>query len=204
MQPIRHDRYQQLILTVKVLKCPFIDTCILIYNINRSEDYFEKLAIKSFMHPGYPHLDETLIFYSHGYSHGFSVVFFSIHLKWPKFFYQKFYKILRRRQIAPVGPRNRTNQKGFPRNIQYRTRPKVPFSAFFRHCEIFLLSKWASFQFVWCFATEWMKNFNAVLVRHFGPTFGIFWYCTKKYVDTLTYFCYFWAFDMAPTWTDPG
>ena len=53
------------------------------------------------------------------------------------------------------------NQKDFPRNIQYRTRPKGPF---FRHCAIFFSKKLfsprkAPLQFFRSFATEWMlKN----------------------------------------------
>ena len=140
MQSIRHDRYQQLILTVKVLKCSFIDTCILIYNINRSEEYFEKMAIKSFMHPGYPHLDETLIFYSHGYSHGFSSVFFFDTPEVTKIFLPKVLQNFKKTPNCTCRPKEQNEPKGFPRNIQYRTRPKVPFSAFFRHCEIFFLA----------------------------------------------------------------
>ena len=74
------------------------------------------------------------------YSHGFSSVFF-----FKKIFNtpevtkivlpQKLYKILRRRQTVPVGPKNWT--KKVPCKIQYRTRPKgLPFQ-FFWHCEIF-------------------------------------------------------------------
>ena len=33
------------------------------------------------------------------------------------------------------------NQKGFPRNIQYRTRPKGPPFQFFRHCGTFFRKK---------------------------------------------------------------
>ena len=52
------------------------------------------------------------------------------------------------------------NQKGFPRNIQYRTRPKGPF---FWHCAIFFKETFSTtkgpLQFFWSFATEWMlKN----------------------------------------------
>ena len=50
------------------------------------------------------------------------------------------------------------NQKGFPRNIQYRTRPKGPF---FRHCATFFKNFFpheSPLQF-FGFATEWMlKN----------------------------------------------
>ena len=49
---------------------------------------------------------------------------------------QKFYKILRRRQIVPVGPRNWTKEVS---RITYNTGrdQRVPFSVFFRHCETF-------------------------------------------------------------------
>ena len=53
------------------------------------------------------------------------------------------------------------NQKGFPRNIQYRTRPKGPF---FRHCATFFKKKLfsprkAPLHFFWSFPTECMlKN----------------------------------------------
>ena len=54
------------------------------------------------------------------------------------------------------------NQKGFPRNVQYRTRPKgAPFQ-FFRHCQTFsgiFFLKGSPFKFFWSFASEWLlKN----------------------------------------------
>ena len=66
------------------------------------------------------------------------------------------------------------NQKGFPRNIQYRTRPKGPNFRFFRHCATF-------FQFFF------IKGFPI-----------------HQYFEILKSFCYFWALDMAPTWAVPG
>ena len=104
------------------------------------------------------------------------------------------------------------NQKGFPRIIQYRTRPKgLPFR-FFRHC--------ATSQF---FSTKGSPlHFFGVLQQNGcwkipkGPSFQFFsalWDFLKKiikgspihqYFDILKSFCYFWALDMAPTWTVPG
>ena len=79
------------------------------------------------------------------YSHGFSSVYFYF----KKFFGtpevtkivlpQKFYKILN----CPCWPRE-LHQKGFPRNIQYCTRPKGPLFNFFRHCETFFKEKFSS------------------------------------------------------------
>ena len=63
------------------------------------------------------------------------------------------------------------NQKGFPRNIQYRTRPKGPF---FRHCatffkKLFSPRKAPLFNFFWSFATEWM------LKNPKGSSLSVFW-----------------------------
>ena len=72
------------------------------------------------------------------------------------------------------------NQKGFARNIQYRTRPKGPF---FRHCatcfkKLFSPRK-APLQFFWSFATKWMlKNPKgsslSVFFRHCETFFNFF------------------------------
>ena len=60
-------------------------------------------------------------------------------------------------------------------------------------------------QFVWWFATEWIKNLKvSPLVRQFGSTFGFFRYRRREYFDTLKSFCCFWALDMAPNWAVPG
>ena len=58
---------------------------------------------------------------------------------------------------------NQLNQKGFPRNIQYRTRPKGPPFRFCWHCATFFKKKFPTegspFNFFWSCATEWMlKN----------------------------------------------
>ena len=58
------------------------------------------------------------------------------------------------------------NQKGFPRNIQYRTRPEGPF-LFFRHCEIFR-KKFSPLQFFRNFATKWMLKNPKGIPRFFG------------------------------------
>ena len=67
------------------------------------------------------------------------------------------------------------NQKGFPRNIQYRTRPKGPF-----------------FQFFFSIVGLFSKFFFRKSVPN-SPILG-----------NLKSFCYFWALDMAPTWAVPG
>ena len=102
------------------------------------------------------------------------------------------------------------NQKGFPCNIQYRTRPKGPPLDFFRHCATFVQKSFSTkvspLQFFWSFATEWMlKNpkgsflsvvFGIVrlLKKYFHKRFQI-----HQYFNIFKSFCYFWALDMAPT-----
>ena len=73
------------------------------------------------------------------------------------------------------------NQKGLPRNIQYRMRPKGPF---FRHCATFFKKKFsprnAPLQFFWSFATEWMlknpKWSSLCFFRHFETFFKKFFF----------------------------
>ena len=92
------------------------------------------------------------------------------------------------------------NQKGFPRNIQYRTRPKGPF---FRHCGTFFIKTFFPTKgppsIFWSFATEWMlKNPKgsslSVFFRH-CETFFIFFSIKvvpiHQYLKILKSFCYF-------------
>ena len=66
------------------------------------------------------------------------------------------------------------NQKGFPRNIQYRTRPQGPSFSFFGIARVFFgkfFPQRAHLQFFWSFATEWM------LKNPKGPPFQFFRHC---------------------------
>ena len=92
------------------------------------------------------------------------------------------------------------NQKGFPRNIQYRTTPKGPPFRFFRHCatffQNFLCTKGSPLHFFWSFATEWMlKNpKGSSFVFSALRLFSIFFhkmFQIHQYFDTLKSFCYF-------------
>ena len=93
------------------------------------------------------------------------------------------------------------NQKGFPRNIQYRTRPKGPF---FRHCDFFQKKIFHHESpppsiFFWSFATEWMlKNPKGSplsvffgIVRLFFQFFFIKVVPIHQYLEILKSFCYF-------------
>ena len=62
------------------------------------------------------------------YSHGFSSVFFKFFFDTPEVTKIVLPKVLQNFQMTPnctCWPKE-LNQKGFPRNIQYRTRPKGP------------------------------------------------------------------------------
>ena len=82
------------------------------------------------------------------------------------------------------------NQKAFPRNIQYRTRPKGPF---FRHCATFFKKIFhherPPLQFFWSFATEWLKNPK-------GPSLSVFLeFCNRMDVEKSQRglpFSFFW------------
>ena len=91
------------------------------------------------------------------------------------------------------------NQKSFPRNIQYRTRPKGPF---FRHCATFFKKTFPHESpppIFWSFATEWMlKNPKGSslsvffgIVRFFFNFFFIKVVLIHQYLEILKSFCYF-------------
>ena len=89
-----------------------------------------------------------------------------------------------------------TEPKSFPRNIQYRTRPKGPPFQFFGIARLFskkIVPKGSRFQVFSSFATEWM------LKNPKGSPFQFFWHfdtfskkkfgsCRSEYFDTLTLF----------------
>ena len=93
--------------------------------------------------------------------------------------------------------------------VAYNTRRNKgsPFS-FFRHCETYPTNFYSlqgvPLHFFWYFATEWMLKIRngPLLARQFGPTF--FSDTVDGTLDTLKFFCYFWALDMAPTYALPG
>ena len=78
-------------------------------------------------------------------------------------------KVLQNFRKAPNCTRwpNELNQKGLPRNIQYRARPKATFS-FFRHCETFfgqsfyfVLSQRSQFSFA-CSVSGFFQMFQHI------------------------------------------
>ena len=93
------------------------------------------------------------------------------------------------------------SQKGFPRNIQYRTRPKGTPFRFFGTVRLFFKTFFhqrVPSSIFWSFATEWMlKNPNASsLSVFFGIVrlFSIFFhkrFSIHQYFDILKFFCYF-------------
>ena len=138
-----------------------------------------------------------------------SSVFFLRPPEVTKIVLSKVYKILRRRQCWP----KELNQKGFPRNIQYRSRPKGPPCKFFRHCTFFkkIPTKGSPFNFFGSFATEWMlknpKGSSLSVLSAVWNIFSIFFhkrFQIHQYFDILKSFCYFWALDRAPTWAGLG
>ena len=104
------------------------------------------------------------------------------------------------------------NQKGFPGNIQYRTRPKGPPFDFFRHCATFFtfFPPKGPPSIFWSFATEWMlKNPKGSSLTVFFGIVRLFNFFHKRFqihqhFDILKSFCYFLALDMAPTWAGFG
>ena len=107
------------------------------------------------------------------------------------------------------------NQKGFPRNIQNRTRPKGPPFRFFRHCATFFpffSTKGPPFNFFeFCDKMDVEKSQRILpfsFYRHCETFFQNFPLIKgspiHQYFDILWSFCYFWALYMAPTWAGPG
>ena len=81
-----------------------------------------------------------------GYSHGFPSVFFYFFfdtLEVTKIVLPKVLQNFEKTPNCTCWPKE-LNQKGFPRNIQYRRRLKGPPFQFFRHCETFFIK---GFQF---------------------------------------------------------
>ena len=89
------------------------------------------------------------------------------------------------------------NQKGFPRNIQYRTRPKGLFWFFFGTVWLFCKSFFHP-SFFWSFATAWMlKNPKGSLLSVFSALwdfFQFFFVKGSKFTNTLTFWSPFAIF----------
>ena len=147
------------------------------------------------------------------YSHGFSSVFFFDTPEVTKIVLPKVLQKFKKTPNCTCWPKE-LSQKGFPRNIQYQTRPKGPFS-FFGIVRLFSDKKFfpqrVPLQLFrkFCDRMDVEKSQRVPLsiflaLWDFFPIFFIEGSPIHQYFDIFKSFCSVWALDMAPTWAGSG